>query len=86
MPYYTPDDINIDVEDFFYEMSNKECKEMYDLLIEDGYGESLLNELNNQPQNLIEWEFQGIMEKIISNRLALTSEEDEMLRKIASRF
>ena len=86
MPYYTPDDIHIDVEDFYDEMSNKECKEMYDLLIEDGYGESLLNELNNQPQNLIEWEFQGIMEKIISNRLALTSEEDEMLRKIASRF
>jgi hypothetical protein len=66
-------------------MSDKECKEMYDLLIEDGYGESLLNELH-PPQNLIEWEFQGIMEKIISNRLALTSEEDEMLRKIASRF
>ena len=53
MPYYTPDDIHIDVEDFYYEMSDKECKEMYDLLIEDGYGESLLNELH-PPQNLIE--------------------------------
>ena len=39
-----------------------------------------------ESKSLIEWEFDEVMKKIHSNRLSLTNEEDEMLRKIASRF
>jgi hypothetical protein len=85
MPYFTQDDLDIDVDDFYYEMSSKEKKEMYDLLVEDGYASSFKKE-DEKPLSVPEWEFTNIMSKISSNRLQLTNEEDEMLKKIASRF
>ena len=87
MPYFTPDvdDLNIDVDDFYYEMSDDDKVEMYELLKEDGYGSSLKKE-DEKPLSVPEWEFTNIMSKISSNRLQLTNEEDEMLKKIASRF
>lgn len=87
MPYFTPDvdDLNIDVDDFYYEMSDDDKVEMYELLKEDGYGSSL-KKSDEMPASVPEWEFTNIMSKISSNRLQLTNEEDEMLKKIASRF
>jgi ribosomal protein S8 len=85
MAYFTPDDLNIDVEEFYYEMSSREKEEMYDLLRADGYYSSFKKE-DEKPASVPEWEFINIMSKITSNRLQLTSEEDEMLKKIASRF
>jgi len=87
MPYFTQDvdDLDIDVDDFFYEMSDSEKQEMYELLREDGYGSSfkLSDEMS---ASIPEWEFIDTIEKISSNRLQLTNEEDEILKKIASRF
>ena len=85
MAYFTPDDLDIDVDDFYYEMSDREKQEMYELLREDGYGSSF--KLSDEmPASVPEWEFIDTIEKISSNRLQLTNEEDEMLKKIASRF
>jgi len=85
MAYFTPDDLDIDVDDFYYEMSDREKQEMYELLRADGYYSSFKKE-DEMPASIPEWEFINIMKKISSNRLQLTSEEDEMLKKIASRF
>ena len=82
---YIDTEVDIDPDNYYYAMSREEKEAMYGLLIENGYGDSF-NSLDEPSRNLIEWEFQGIMEKIISNRLLLSAEEDEMLRKIASRF
>ena len=51
---------------------------MYNLLSED-------MEMSHQ-HNVIEWEFNSNIDKIIVNRLALTYVEDEMIKKIANRF
>ena len=53
--------------------------------------EELLSTLKNEgwfnyPRSVMEIEFDNITKKIYQNRLQLTSEEDELLRKIASRF
>lgn len=85
MAYFTPDDLDIDVDDFYYEMSDSEKQEMYELLKEDGYFSSF-KLADEMPASVPEWEFINIISKISSNRLQLTSEEDEMLKKIASRF
>lgn len=38
MPYFTQDNkFEIDVDDFYSEMSSREKEEMYELLKEDGY-------------------------------------------------
>jgi len=86
MPYFTPDvdDLDIDVDDFFYEMSDDDKVEMYELLSAEGYISSF--KTSDEPTSVLEWEFNSIMSKISSNRLLLTSEEDEMLKRIASRF
>ena len=85
MAYFTPDDLDIDVDDFYYEMSDSEKQEMYELLREDGYGSSFKLS-DERPASVPEWEFIDTIEKITVNRLQLTNEEDEMLKKIASRF
>lgn len=85
MAYFTPDDLDIDVDDFYYEMSDREKQEMYELLKEDGYYSSF-KKSDEMPASIPEWEFIDTIEKISSNRLQLTNEEDEMLKKIASRF
>ena len=86
MPYFTQDnEFEIDVDDFYSEMSSREKEEMYDLLKADGYFSSF--KLSDEmPASVPEWEFTNIISKISSNRLQLTSEEDEILKKIASRF
>ena len=83
MAYFTPDDLDIDVDDFYNEMSDREKQEMYEMLINDGYG---FGGNPNEPTGILTLEFNEIIEKISSNRLRLTNEEDEMLKKIASRF
>ena len=85
MPYiYLDDSIHIDLGDIYDAMSERDREKMYDYLIEDGYGNSF--DRTYEPRNVIEWEFNEIIDKIAANRLLLTSEEDEMLKKIASRF
>ena len=86
MPYFTPDvdDLDIDVYDFFYKMSDDDKVEMYELFSAACYTSSF--KTSDEPASFPEWEFTNIMSKISSNRLQLTSEEDEMLKKIASRF
>ena len=83
MPYFTPEvEVDIDIDDFYYAMTSKEKQKMCELLKDDDIPE-LLDEM---PNSVPEYEFNNIMSKISSNRLALTSEEDELLKKIASRF
>jgi hypothetical protein len=88
MPYFDYEgDIDIDVDDFLSACSSREIKELITALVEDGHlPQSVLNGENSGKQSIMEWEFNKIIEKITSNYIRLTSEEEEMLRKIASRF
>ena len=84
MPYFTPEvEVDIDIDDFYYAMTSKEKQKMCELLKDDDGIPELLDEM---PNSVPEYEFNNIMSKISSNRLLLTSEEDELLKKIASRF
>jgi hypothetical protein len=53
--------------------------------------EELLSTLKNEgwfnyPRSVMEIEFDNITKKIYQNRLQLTNEEEEILKKIANRF
>lgn len=87
MPYFSEYtevevDIKITPEEFIAECSSREIEELIDELRNVGY----LNEELDPPTHPIADEFYTNISKIKQNRLALTAEEDEMLRKIASRF
>ena len=87
MPYFSEYtevevDIKITPEEFVDQCSEKEIEELIDKLLSGGY----LEEYKTPSSHPIANEFYQNINKIKQNRLALTAEEDEMLRKIASRF
>lgn len=75
--------IDIDLDEIYDELSKSEKEELVKWLENDGYFTK--EELKNTP-SLIENEFEEIINKLIKNRLLLTNEEDELLRKITKRF
>jgi len=76
-------EVNITPVEFIKECSKKEIKELIDELRSEGYLDDTDTVLSSHP---IADEFYTNISKIKQNRLSLTIEEDEMLRKIASRF
>lgn len=81
---YVDVDIEIDVDEFLSRCNSKDIKELIEALIEDKHIPSSM--INKGKHTIAEWEFNNIINKIASNRLQLTNEEDELLKKIASRF
>jgi len=86
MPYFTPNDVDVDVDDFMYQCNSYEIEEVIEYLIEEGYIEPKQVVGSNASTSLVEYEFNEILQKIQENRLRLTYEEDALLKKIADRF
>jgi hypothetical protein len=87
MPYFSEYaevevDIKITPEEFVDHCSEKEIEKLIDELRSGGY----LEEDEILSTHPIANEFYQNIDKIKRNRLVLTAEEDEILRKIASRF
>lgn len=77
-------EVKITPVEFIKECSKKEIKELIDELRSEGYlDDDTDTVLSSHP---IADEFYTNISKIKQNRLAFGFEEDEMLRKIASRF
>jgi hypothetical protein len=76
-------DIKVTPIEFIKECSKKEIKELIDELMSEGHLDDTDTVLSSHP---IADEFYTNISKIRQNRLSLTIEEDEILRKIASRF
>ncbi len=79
----TEAELDISVSDFFDELNHKEVQELIDILIEEDYikRESVVGE-----ESIYEWEFNKMIKKITDNRVMLTAEEEELLKKISDRF
>jgi hypothetical protein len=86
MPYFSEYqevdvELNIDVDEFYREMTRSERKEMYQLLLEGGYVTGL-----EDPSGRSSWEFDEAIIKLKSNYHALTNEETDLIIKLAKRF
>ena len=77
-------EMDIYLDEFLWELSSSEKNELVDLLVEDGYAIKIDN--SNNGQSVTEWEFAKIITKIANNRVMLTAEEEELLKKISDRF
>jgi hypothetical protein len=82
MPTFYAENIDIDVDEFIDSCSRKEINELIDYLVEDGY----VIKVTGIKQSVPEAEFNQLLDKLSQNRLRLTNEEEELLKKIASRF
>jgi succinate dehydrogenase flavin-adding protein (antitoxin of CptAB toxin-antitoxin module) len=79
----TEAELDISVSDFFNELNHKEVKELINILIEEDYIKR--NDVV-EDESIYEWEFNKMIKKITDNRVMLTAEEEELLKKISDRF
>lgn len=79
--FYTDVEVDLGVNDFIDECNDKEIKELVETLKKQGH----INDLYDD-SSIIGKEFSDIINKIYKNRLRLTIEEDDLLKKIASRL
>jgi hypothetical protein len=77
-------DIVISVQDFYDELDYNEIQKLIKLLIEDEYIKG--EDDNSESESIYEWEFNKMIKKITDNRVMLTKEEEELLKKISDRF
>jgi len=78
MPYFetTPDEIEVDVDDFLSACSSSEIKELVQALKDDGHLDE--GELNN--------DFDIALRKLAGNSWRLTKEDEEIILKIANKI
>ena len=77
-------DIDISVQDFYDELDYDDVQKLIKLLIEDEYIKG--EDDNSELESIYEWEFNKMIKKITDNRVMLTKEEEELLKKISDRF
>jgi replication initiation and membrane attachment protein DnaB len=78
MPYFetTPDEIEVDVDDFLSACSDSEKKELVQALKDDGYFNE--DDLDN--------DFDIALRKLVGNSWRLTKEDEETILKIANKI
>jgi succinate dehydrogenase flavin-adding protein (antitoxin of CptAB toxin-antitoxin module) len=79
----TEAELDISVSDFYNELNHKEVKELINILIEEDYIKR--NDVVEE-ESIYEWEFNKMIKKITDNRVMLTVEEENLLKKISDRF
>lgn len=72
-------EINVDVDEFYEEMTSSERKEMYRLLVDNGYGVEYFSTNSS-------WEFDEAIAKLQKSYLLLTKEETAAVVALAKRF
>lgn len=84
MPYITTDaEIDLEVDEFWEMCSSREKMDLVDMIIEDGYASKL--ELSGK-QSINEHEWSIVCDKLKRNRLSLTVEQEEMIKKLVENF
>lgn len=77
-------DVEIDVQDFYSELSNDEIYELIDLLVQDQY---ILDGPNIRKYNThMDDKWRDSVSKLFSNRWKLSNEDIETIEKIADKL
>lgn len=86
MPTFYAEDIDILPDEFVSSCSREEIEELIDVLVEDGHIPKI-SDIAPIDKNLLDEEWDGVIAKIAgTGRLRLTNEEEEVIKKIASRL
>lgn len=86
MPTFYAEDIDIDPDEFVSSCNSREIEELIDALVEDGHIPKI-NNIAPDDKNLMDEDWDEVISKIGGlGRLRLTNEEEEIIKKIASRL
>jgi hypothetical protein len=85
MPDFYVGDLDITPDEFVSACSDREINELVDILMDEGViKENHL--INNTNDNILDEIFNEALEKLATSRHRLTNEEEEIIKKIASRL
>lgn len=77
-------DIEVDVEEFYNDCSDKEKEELAKYLIEDGFIPGQSNQVGED--NINDIMYKEALNKLYSRRISLSLEEEEFLMNLANKF
>jgi hypothetical protein len=77
-------DIDVDVDDFLNECSSSEIKEVIDWLRDND--ELSVGSVPKRSKNIMDIEWDKVIEKLHSNRIQLTPAEEEFIKTIVNRL
>jgi hypothetical protein len=77
-------DIEVDVEEFYNDCSDKEKEELAEYLIEDGFIPGHSNQVGED--NPMDVTYKEALNKLYSRRIHLSLEEEQFIINLANRF
>lgn len=84
MPYFSVNDVCVEIDEFLYALSDKEVKELINVLIEDDYiNEPILPETTH---NMLEEELLSALKNLYNSRLRMSYEDEQQLLKLSSKY
>jgi hypothetical protein len=79
-------DVEIDVDDMYWDMSRSEKQEMIDKLYEDGFSPKDLPEsINREPQTYLEHDLCDLLDKVWDNRKFINNTDLETLKYLSNK-
>lgn len=77
-------DVEIDVDEFYNDCSDREKEELAEYLIEDGFIPGRSTEVGEN--NLMDITYKNALDKLYSKRIYLTLEEEQFIINLANKF
>jgi hypothetical protein len=81
---YIDTDVDVDVDDFLEECNDYEIEEVIKWLNYNDYLRA--SSINERSKNIMDIEWDKVIEKLHSNRIQLTPAEEEFIKNIANRL
>ena len=77
-------DVEVDVEEFYNDCSDREKKELAEYLIEDGFIPGRTEQVGED--NMLDTMYKEALNKLYSKRIYLSLEEEQFLMNLANKF
>jgi hypothetical protein len=78
--------VDVDIDDILYDMSSDELQSLVDDLYNDGYiPKQLSGGVSEHQKNIMDLEWDELIQKMSKLRLQLSNEDEETIRKILNK-
>ena len=83
--FWTNAEIDLDVNEIYENLSDREILQMVDLLVDEGLVVST-NSSKNESLNFLDQEWKQTLLKLMENRYRLSNEDEEIIKTIANKL
>ena len=83
--FWTETEVELDVNDIYENLSDREILKLVDLFVEEGLVIST-NTSKNESMNFLDQEWKKTLENLMNNRHRLSNEDEEMIKSISNKL